>query len=302
MKRFSFPASLIVFSCLMLSWAGCSDSPTNPTDEPLVGPTSLRACSDTNSVALLWNPSASEFQSNFAGYLLTVHNKTTDSSFTRSIAKGLSTFKVTGLKNGMWYAFILHAISDKGHLSPDSAKVDWSPAIRHSLDNKKFRIRVFATTSDSVNGLDLNNDAGEAERLKEISPAFKQRADLLVYTPNIISPLVISSPHKSLVNPGLVTEFSTVSGISANSLDEVYATASPSTSTYTAYEITIDDAPVTKGRIYFGRVQRGNDRYYFRLLVKRGNNSSLVQGESIDRYLEFEISYQDVRLVPFAKR
>jgi hypothetical protein len=303
MKRIRLMLLPSLMSALICAMAGCSDGPSDSlSDTPLDAPTNLRACSDTNSVLLAWNVSANEYQSNFSHYQLTVRNKANDSAFTRTVVKGTSSYRAAGLKNGTRYAFVLHAVSTKGKASVDSAVVEWSPALRHAADADDLPIRVYANTSTFPSGLDLNNDKGKAELLQELSTAFSQRADLLVTATNIVSPLVIQSPHKSLVNPGPITEFSTVPAIDANSLNETYATSSPSTSTYTAYEITVAESPTQKGKIYFGRVKRGNDRYYFRLLLKRSTAGSLVHGVSIDRYLEMDISYQDVRQVPFAKR
>jgi hypothetical protein len=302
MYRLRLLSTLLLVSASFCLLPGCSDGPSDALlDEPVSPPTNLRADSDTSSVALLWTLSVSEFQVNFDHYLLTIRVKANDSTFTRTIAKGSSSYKVTGLKNGTRYAFVLRSVSTKGVMSQDSAVVEWAPAVRHRVDSNGGVIRVYANTSSNPPGLDLHNGSGQAELLYEQSTAFAERADLLVTTTNIVSPLVIQSPHKSKVNAGQVTEFSTVPAVDADSFDEIFDTAPPATGTYTAYELTLSESLVSKGKVYYGRVKRGNDRYYFRLLVKRGSNGYLVQGVSIDRYLEFEISYQSVAQVPFAK-
>ena len=88
---------------------------------------------------------------------------------------------------------------------------------------------------------------------------------------------------------------------SADKLDDQLAGDPPADNTYTLKEITIDLAPVTTGRVYFGRLVRGSDKFYFRLLVKKGDQGFLVQGSGIDRFLEFQASFQDRANNPIAK-
>jgi hypothetical protein len=67
-------------------------------------------------------------------------------------------------------------------------------------------------------------------------------------------------------------------------------------------EITLSDITVNTGKVYFGRLVRGTDFYYFRMLVKRGANGKLIQGSGNDRYVELAISFQNAPNNPFAKQ
>jgi hypothetical protein len=285
-----------------LAVQSCSDNGTNgPYDPVLMPPSNLMACADSGVVLLVWQTSASESWSNFGSYLFRVRAKANDSTYDATLPKGTTSLRVKGLKNGTRYEFVLFAISTQGKRSDDSARVEWAPSLRHSLDKDGLPIRVYASTSTLPSGLDMNNDGGQAEALSVSAAAFKTRGDLFIYAANAVSDLQIVSPHLSQVNPGFVTEFSNVQPVDADSLDAYYATSSPSTGTYTQAQLYVPTSYVSKGRIYFGRIVRGGDKYYFRLFLKRDASGSLIHGTGFDRYIECEISYQDVRYVPFSK-
>ena len=88
----------------------------------------------------------------------------------------------------------------------------------------------------------------------------------------------------------------------ADVINDAAATSSPSFSTYTLTEVVIDNSWSQKGKIYFGRTQRGTAWYYFRVFLKPGTDGFVVQGAGSDRYIVIEASFQSGRNVPFAKR
>ncbi len=123
---------------------------------------------------------------------------------------------------------------------------------------------------------------------------------MFVKAVDVTSPLQIISPAEA-DNQGLETQFSSDGPYSADKLDDQLAADPPADGTYTVKEITIEDAPVTTGRVYFGRLVRGNEKFYFRLLVKKGDQGKLIQGSGIDRFLEFNASFQNAPNNVFAK-
>ena len=279
----------------------CDEDSTGPEDANVYAPTLLRASSASEAVILQWTPSLSEGQDNFGGYKIVVLNTDNNQSFFENAPKG-SGHTVQNLQNGTRYKFTVRAVTSRDKESQDAATIDWAPAIRRDVNQDGQAIRVYATTSTAFNsGVDLYNASGICEVIPQSGQEFKDRGDLFVYAPNETSNfLVIRSPSAATGNPGLETQFSTVF-YNADDLDEQFATTAPATATYTSAEVTITNSLVNSGRIVYGRLSRGTDDYYFRLLVKRGANGKLVQGSGADRYLEFVVSFQHIRNIPFAK-
>jgi hypothetical protein len=291
---------LLVIALLAFATA-CDEESTGPVDADVSAPTNLRAASASEAVILNWTPSASEGQDNFGGYKVTVLNKETNQSFFENAPKG-NGHTVTGLSNGTRYQITVRAVTSLDKESADAASIEWAPAVRRDVNQDGQEIRVYSTTSTSFNsGVDFFNASGVCEVIPQASQIFKDRGDLFVYAPNETSNfMVLRSPSAAVNFTGLETQFSTVS-YDNDDLDAQYVTTPPATGTYTAPEVTITNATVSTGKVVYGRLKRGTDYYYFRLLVKRGANGKLVQGSGADRYLELVVSYQHIRNVPFAK-
>lgn len=285
---------------LMLSLTACEEETTGPVDADVAAPTILRAASDDEAVILNWVPSTSETQENFGGYRITVLDKETNDTFFENAPKGTG-HRIENLKNGTRYQFTVRAVTSADKESPGYATIEWAPAIRRDVNQANQEIRVYATTSTTFNSaVDLYNASGICEVIPQSGPEFQNRGDLFVHAPSTTSNfLVIRSPNTAN-NQGLETQFSTVS-YDADDLDEQFATTAPATGTYTTPEVTITSAAVNKGKVIYGRLKRGTDSYYFRLLVKRGGDGKMVQGSGADRYLEFSVSFQHIRNIPFAK-
>lgn len=279
----------------------CDEDSTGPVDADVTAPTQIRASSANEAVILNWQPSVSEGQDNFGGYKIEISNQDNNQSFFENAPKG-SGFTVQNLDNGTRYKFSVYAVTSQDKKSATAAVIEWAPAIRRDVNQDGEAIRVYATTSTTFNsGVDLYNASGLCEVIPQSGQEFKDRGDLFVYAPNETSNfLVIRSPSAAAGNPGPETQFSTVF-YDANDLDAQFTTATPAAQTYTSPEVTITNAAVNSGKIVYGRLKRGTDHYYFRLLVKRGANGKLVQGSGADRYLEFVVSVQHIRNVPFAK-
>ena len=289
----------------LVAGSGCSDSPSNPNtpSEPnLAPPFNLRAWSDDSTIGILWNASVDEPRNGFGAYAIDVWDKATDRRFSTTAPKGTTTLRIRNLTNGDRYLITAHAVSSGGRRGDDSSSVEWSPAKRVTRDINGSVIRVYATTSAFPSAVDLLADSAHAELLDMTSAAFATRGDLFVYAPNFVGECRLMSPSISGINPGQLTQFSSVPVILATSLNDAAATSSPSFSTYTLTEVVIDNAWSEKGKIYFGRTQRGSAWYYFRVFLKPGTDGFVVQGAGSDRYIVIEASFQSVRNVPFAKR
>ena len=292
---------VLLAALLMLSLVACEEETTGPVDADVSAPTILRAASDDEAVILNWVQSVSESQDNFGGYKVTVLDKETNQTFFENAPKG-SGHRVAQLKNGTRYQFTVRAVTSLDKESPDMVTIEWAPAIRRDVNQANQEIRVYATTSTTFNSaVDLYNASGVCEVIPQSGQDFKDRGDLFVFAPNATSNFLVISTPSAANNQGLETQFSTVS-YDADDLDAQYATTPPATSTYTAPEVTISAAAVSKGKVIYGRLKRGTDNYYFRLLVKRGADGKMVQGSGADRYLEFSVSFQHIRNVPFAKQ
>jgi len=301
MKR--TPLWILLITVFAIGFTACDEDSTNePVDPDVLPPTSLRAASADQALILHWEPSASEAQDNFGGYKILLVNSDTNEEMFENASRG-DGHTVFGLDNGTRYDVQVWAVTTQGKQSTASASIEWAPAIRREVNQDDQSIRVYATTSSQFNsGLDMFNPSGICEVIPQASQEFVDRGDLYVDAPNNTSNfLEISSPHTASNFTGQITQFSTVY-YNADDLDEHTVTTPPISSTYTNQEVTITNADVDEGRIIYGRLKRGTDFNYFRLLVHRGSNGKLVQGDGADRYVEFSVSFQHIKNVPFAKK
>ncbi len=297
-KRFRI---LLIFA-LLFTFSACDEDSTNePIDPDVSAPTNVRASSADEAVILHWDPSSSEGQDNFGGYKINVLNKDDNSSSVVNAPRG-DGFTVPNLQNGTRYLFTIWAVTTQEKESASSVGIEWAPAIRRDVNQDGNPIRVYATTSTQFNSaVDLFNPSGVTEVIPQAGTEFKDRGDFYVFAPNNTSNFLEIRSPSTANNQGMVTQFSSVT-YDADDLDEQYTTTSPRVSTYTNQEVSIPNAAVSAGKVVYGRLSRGSSYYYFRLLIKRGTEDRLVQGSGADRYIEFDVSYQHIRDVPFAKK
>ncbi len=285
---------------LFVGITACDESTNEPVDPDVSAPTNLRASSADEAIILRWDPSVSEGQENFGGYKLRVLDMDTDQFAIENAPRG-DGYTVANLKNGTRYEITVWAVTTAGKESAESFDIEWAPAIRRSVNQDQQAIRVYATTSTTFNSaVDLFNESGICEVIPQAGQEFRDRGDLFVHAPNATSNFMEIKSPSTANNQGMVTQFSSVS-YDADALDEHTTTTAPSNSTYSKQTVTIPNAEVSQGKIVYGRISRGTDYYYFRLLVKRGSNNKLIQGSGNDRYLEFDVSFQHIRNMPFAK-
>lgn len=287
-----------------IAFTACDEDDDNPitSDPDVAAPTNLMAASDDGAVVLSWTPSVDESADNFGSYDIVVLNLATNETGTPiSAGKGVSSAVINGLTNGVRYQFTMRSVTTLGNQSSDFATIEWSPAVRQTTDNNGLPIKVYATTSTNFNSaIDLYNDNGEAEVIPQAGQTFKDRGDLYVYASSANSTLSIISPAEAN-NQGLETQFSNATPVDVDDLDNQLASEPPAGSTYTQKDITLDNGGVNSGRIYWGRLVRGTDYFYFRMLIKKGTNGKLVQGTGNDRFIEMNVSFQNAPNNPFAK-
>ncbi|MCZ7556406.1 MAG: fibronectin type III domain-containing protein [Bacteroidia bacterium] len=304
MKSFAFLKTIALALLVSVSFVAC-DEESDPigSDPDVLAPTNLKAGSADGAVFLNWTASASASASNFNGYEIAILNKATNTALTPiSAGAGVTSVRIDGLTNGTRYEFTIRSLTTGGKKSTDFAMIEWSPAPRQALDLNGALIKVYATTSTTFNSaIDIFNAAGKAEVIPQSGAEFRDRGDLYVTAASTTAPLSIKSPDQAN-NKGMETQFSTVAGIATDDLNTQLASAPPASSSYSLKEITLGDATVAAGMVYFGRLVRGTDQYYFRMLVKRGANGKLVQGSGADRYVEVAFSFQNAPNNPFAKK
>jgi hypothetical protein len=289
---------------ISVTFVACDEDGDNPitTDPEVAAPTNLMAASADNAVILSWTASLDETADNFGTYDISVLNLATNATLVpKSAPKGATGLTISGLTNGVRYQFTIRSRTDLGNESTDFATIEWSPAFRQNQDVNNFPIKVYATTSTSFNSaIDLYNSNGKAEVIPQSGQTFKDRGDMYVYASSSSSTLSIISPMEAN-NQGMETQFSNVTPVDVDALDNQLASEPPAGSTYNQKSITLDNAGVSAGRIYWGRLVRGTDFFYFRMLIKKGTNGKLVQGTGNDRFVEMNVSFQNAPNNPFAK-
>lgn len=304
MKQFRI-LTMIALAAVLATFTACDENTTDPvdTDPAVAAPTNLKAASADGAVFLSWVASVDENADNFGSYNIVILNKSTNETLApRTVGKGIINVRIDGLTNGVRYQFTVRSVTDLGKESTNFALVEWSPAVRQNIDNTGVPIKVYATTSTSFNSaVDLYNAQGRAEVISQAGDIFRDRGDLYVFASNTTSSLDIISPNQA-INTGPETHFSSSGPYDADNLDNLHADQPPANASYTLQQLTIGTSTVSTGKVYFGRIVRGNDMYYFRMLIKRGSNGSLVQGSGNDRYVEMAVSFQNAPNNPFAKQ
>lgn len=296
--------TLAVALLLVVPFTACDEDDDNPvtTDPEVAAPTNLQAASGHNAVFLSWNPSIDEEADNFGSYEITILNRANNETLApRTAAKGINDIRIDGLTNGVRYLFTVRSVTDLGNVSTDFASIEWSPATRQTTDKDGLPIKVYATTSLQFNSaVDLYNVDGDAEVIPQAGQEFQDRGDMYLFAETNSAPLFITSPAEA-DNQGLITQFSSQTPVATDDLDDQLALEPPADDSYTVKEIQLPDGAVQSGRVYWGRLVRGNDHFYFRLLVKKGSNGMLVQGGGANRFIEMVASFQNAPNNPFAK-
>ncbi|MDX9759585.1 MAG: fibronectin type III domain-containing protein [Bacteroidota bacterium] len=304
MKYFRILAMFAFVSLIAASFTACDEDSTSPIDNDpvLAAPSNLKAASADGAIFLTWTASIDENEDNFGSYSITILNKSTNATLApRTASKGITSARIDGLTNGVRYQFTIRSVTDQGKEGTTFATVEWSPAVRQNTDAGGLPIKVYAITSTTFNSaVDLYNAAGKAEVIPQAGQTFRDRGDLFVDAASTSSSLELTSPDEAN-NQGMETQFSNATPVDVDNLDAQLASEPPTDASYTLKKLTIQTGSAATGRVYWGRIVRGTDKYYFRLLVKKGSNGSLIQGSGVDRFLEMAVSFQNAPNNPFAK-
>ena len=304
MKYFRILSMLAFVSLIAASFTACDEDSTSPIDNDpvLAAPSNLKAASADGAIFLSWTASIDETESNFGSYSITILNKSTNETLApRTAGKGITSARIDGLSNGVRYQFTIRSVTNQGKEGTTFATVEWSPAERQNTDAGGLPIKVYATTSTTFNSaVDLYNAAGMAEVIPQAGQTFRDRGDLFVNATSNSSSLEITSPDQAN-NQGMETQFSNASPVDVDNLDAQLSSEPPTDASYTLKKLTVQTGSAATGRVYWGRLVRGSEKFYFRILVKKGSNGSLIQGSNADRFLEMVASFQNAPNNPFAK-
>jgi hypothetical protein len=296
MMKFKAKALFAAAMMCALVAVGCNEN----TDDPVTGapsaPTGLMANSkDFQTVNLKWTASASASSADFSAYELIVTPANGTAGAPITIAKGATTYSVTGLTEGTVYTFSLKAKSTATTNNTSSAAtVQWSPATRYS------GVKLYETASaDFGSGIDLSNGTGAVTKVSNGSNwdlALDTRVINGVIDNGLGSPSVLTY---TITNPRATLISSKVVSSGATSLDDVFETqalgdAAVNMKPDSARYIRVDN--FSNNIVFFARTVEGN---FAKILVKAAGGK-LLQGTSPNRYVEMDISYQSAVNVPYA--
>ena len=308
--------SVVALAFLCAFFASCNSSTNTPTEPAVSAPSDLKAYSDDGKIGLTWTLSSTESQSDFGTYEITYYPSGNASvAQVVNVAKGNSSYIITGLTNGTRYTIQIRSKSTSGTTSSDLSTVEWSPAVRRTTYNDQgniIPIDVYATTSSlPKSGIELNNLTNVIVE-SQAGTTWAANGDLFLYASSSSSTtLELRSPELAVNNPGVkLTKFWNGGGAANDyyefdNLDAASAlTAPPVVADYSENKITILDAAVSHARVYFARIQASpTDRYTVRILVTQDpSTNKLVWGTGANRYIRLQVSIQTTANNPFAKK
>ena len=293
MKKSILTAIAIMITAFFFNACDNSTTPTNSQNSP-VAPTNLQATSQDGSVIIKWTASTSETDPLFAGYVLNITGGTPMAPI--SLTKVQNPYTVSGLEDGVVYTFSLQTKFTNDSLSAPIT-ISWSPALRFTQNENDAPIRIYETASSFGSGLVIFNSNTKLPSSAKVSDGASWTLGL--YTSN--SQLLLGSP--SLLNynygttPGTVEIADVITGV--NSLDEVFD--SQALNAHNFSQKTIDLSQYSSNLVLIVRHHQSGqtDWNYAKVFVEY--NNGFLQGTSPNRYVEFNISYQEITGNPYAK-
>jgi len=274
-------------------FGGCNDTTTNPTRRtPLNGVTNLKAYSaGTNSVGLEWTATSDTSTLDFLQHEIDVKFGSS-SIISIAVPKLATSTTIAGLTEGAIYTFdviVVASSNSQTYVNSNPTTIQWAPA-RRSPPVKMFEI---ASPVDSA-GLEFLPNTPHV--LSARNTATQQIIDVLLDTSSAGNIILRSGDQNPfLVGQGRHTKFSTE--VSNSDGLDFGRDLPPALGTYTQSSVTIPSTFVTSGVVFYAV---SADNNYVRILIQR-NVSSLVVGSSPNRYIQIQISYQNIPGVPFAK-
>ena len=304
-RQISLVATVVV-CLLVVIFPGCTEEEVVQMPSPAVplSPvTNLRAYSaNAITVGLTWTASADVGQADFVEHQITAMVGANTVSVVTAPKESTHT-SVTNLIEGVIYTFEVVAVatpSSQTYVSSDTVDIQWAPARRLTMDGP-IDIDVYEIAS-TVGGSGLQFfDAGSGgPQVLSIaaSAGYQDIIDVLLDTTSS-GVIILESAHLNplLVGQARSTKFSSIE-VPSDSLN-VGQSEPPDLGTYDRDLVTIGSSAVATGKIFYAISADSN---YVRILVKRDSASgTLLFGDSPNRRIRVELSYQGAAGVPFAK-
>ena len=301
-KLFSIFALIIALGFGLNS---CEESTTG-TDpvviEKLAAPTNLMATSyDETSIMIKWNASADEANANFLGYEIAADGVVKKTGAT----DGKLTFTVSQLSKGKHTITIKTLSADttkKGHSALVS--IDWAPAWRFANDSK-IKFFSYANTTNG-SGLVLFDE-------DEKFPYNLTVADLHLWTVGISDKgtegVIKFGPAKALDytnNTGKELKNVVISKeyFAADGLNDLFDSKALDTKEYlgSAEYHDLSKISTTKaGVIFIVKETTTAGIRYAKIFLKKGDTGFFIGTDAKSKYINAEVSYQEVLDLPYAK-
>ena len=290
---------LLLFAAIF-AFSACddTDNPINPSEKPQP-PTKLQATSKSEtSVLLRWESSTSETSTDFKEYELRITGGANPFQ-PIPIAKGITSVEVGNLDEGTIYTFSIYGKFNDGTLSETAAQIQWSPATRFIRNQNDQPIRIYESESDLGSGLAIYDPIGDGPKSVKVANGAQWNIGLDTRSGVLKLASAKLLDYNWGTQPVIITEIAN-DYYFANDLDDVFDSQALDAKTFA--ERTIDLKQLNSNFVIVTRYKYPgeNEYHYAKILVKYVNNSYL-QGAANNRYVEFEISYQKVAGVPYAK-
>ena len=283
-------AALVAVSALFMS--SCDDTTTTPSVFIPSAPSGLQVMSlSETSIRIAFTASASESNSSFKDYLLTVTNGTSSSS--NPLAKGAAYYDITGLSAGKIYTLSLKARSTDSASS--AITLDWATA-------KRFTgIRAYDKTSSLGSGIDLINGMNQ-------TVAAGDKWDLCYDSEQggFGSPSASNYVKGGQIGgktPKTTYIFAKGDGtaytLTADSLNAIWESKAINDTT-SSRKLKVEGlVGVTGGVKSFVMYILTGDNHFAKVLVK-ANDGTLIQHDANGDYVEVDASVQQTALLPYA--
>ena len=282
---------------LTMIFAACDEttSPEEPKPKP-DAPSNMRATSiDHQTISLRWDLSASESNTLFRRYVLTIEPGVFAPIY---FDKGVNNAEVDNLTEGTVYTFTLKAEYTNGEVSTSSATVQWSPATRFTLNAFDNDIKVYEAASSFGSGLDLFDKDNGGPATWTVGAAAKWNLALDTRS----SALILASPKLVDYNytgvPPTVHIAETV--IESEDLNQVYDSQALNAKNFAERSINLKN--YNKSIVLIVRlIEPGETEFTYAKVLVKYVSGGFLQGTTPNRFVQFYISYQKTPGVPYAK-
>jgi hypothetical protein len=310
MKNQAFRIFLFAFALGIFILSACSDNSTTPNVPVNVAPqppTALAATSINDSTIMIkWTASTSVADTSFKEYVLSIL-QTPYSSIV--IRKDQTNYTITGLVEGTEYQFQLEAMSNSG-LTSTAAIVTWSPATRFIVNDLGNPILLHERASKLASGLQFCDSTSGFPVC--LTSDYKNLWNIAVDTAANGHIIIECAALFASYTPDETTEMCDRIFM-ANSLSDVFDSEAMdqahntdgSKVTFGVDKCDLNDPQLNTnyGVVLAFRAKDPTTQkwHYAKLFVKRQANGNFFLGDTGNRYVECQLSYQKVGDVPYAK-